>query len=258
MRHEPARLTRSRPPNVIILTAGLTGSSVIAGLLAGAGYWVGSETIEKPDYDTFENRDLVALNDRILAHAGHHERFDRVFRPESIDALVRRTADVAPEPYRHFIDSCDRQAPWLWKDPRLWLTIRFWAGLIDLSQVRVIIVRRQQSQAWVSHILRRQIQTPRYCRAYMEGIHASSIAFVEEFPVPYIDIVYEQILLAPEETIERIGNFLGIELSMDDLRRSCRGQLYRKHHGALQYLLAVLIYLKNYPHRSRHDRLGSG
>lgn len=252
-----SRLTASRPPNVIILTAGLTGSSVIAGLLAGAGYWVGAETVEKPDYDTFENRDLVALNDRILAHAGHHERFDRVFQPEFIDALVRRTADVATEPYRYFIDTCDVHRPWLWKDPRLWLTIRFWAGLIDLKQVRVIIVSRQQSQAWVSHMLRRQIQTPRYCLEYIGGIRASSIAFVKQYDVPYIDIVYEQILLAPEETIQRIGNFLDIELTMDDLHRNFRGRLYRMHHGPLHYGLAALIYLKNYRHRSRAGGSGS-
>jgi hypothetical protein len=44
--------------NVIILTSGLSGSSVLAGLIANAGYWVGDETFKKDDYDTFENREL--------------------------------------------------------------------------------------------------------------------------------------------------------------------------------------------------------
>jgi hypothetical protein len=40
--------------NVIILTAGLTGSSVVAGLLKNAGYWAGSKTVKKSGYDTIE------------------------------------------------------------------------------------------------------------------------------------------------------------------------------------------------------------
>lgn len=240
-----------RPPNVIILTPGLTGSSVLAGLLAAAGYAVGPATIEKPDYDTFENRDLVALNDAIIAHAGHHERFDRIFRAQSIATIAERTKTLSPEPYRSFIETCDQQAPWLWKDPRLWLTIRVWARLIDLTQVRVIILSRDPSQAWISHILRRQIQTPRYCRDYMTGIHQSAIAFVKQHDIPHIEIIYEQILLEPETTLAKLGSFLGITLTMDDLRRSFRGPLHRKTHGPAQYLRAVLIYLKNYRHRLR-------
>jgi len=52
--------------NVIILTHGVSGSSVFAALLGRAGYWLGSETVQKPDYDTFENAALVALNYELL------------------------------------------------------------------------------------------------------------------------------------------------------------------------------------------------
>ena len=47
----------SRPDNVIILTGGLTGSSVLAGVLAAAGYWSGEDTFKKRDYNTYENAD---------------------------------------------------------------------------------------------------------------------------------------------------------------------------------------------------------
>lgn len=237
--------------NVVIFTAGLAGSSVVAGLLADAGYWAGADTAKKPDYDTFENRDLVALNDRLLREAGFHERFDRVFRREHIDEVMERLAGVAPEPYRQFVEECGRHVPWVWKDPRLWLTIRFWARFLDRERLRIILVSRQHSQAWISHILRRRIQTPRYCRDYMDGVRASFLGFVAENRLPCLEIVYEDLLLAPEPALERLGDFLGREFPMAALKRVHHGRLYRRQHGTADYLRAMLVYLKNYGERSR-------
>ena len=47
--------------NTIILTSGLTGSSVLTGLLARGGFWAGDRTAKKKDYDTFENEELIRL-----------------------------------------------------------------------------------------------------------------------------------------------------------------------------------------------------
>ena len=57
-------------PNVIILTSGITGSSVLSGFLAHSGYWAG-DTTHKKEYDTFENAELIALNLKILQQAGY-------------------------------------------------------------------------------------------------------------------------------------------------------------------------------------------
>jgi hypothetical protein len=236
--------------NVIILTAGLTGSSVVAGLLKGIGYWAGPETSKKPDYDTFENRDLVAMNERLLQEVGHRERFDRVFRRQQIDDVRLGAADIALQPYRQFIEACDRHAPWMWKDPRLWLTIRFWIRLLDRDRIRVILISREHSQAWISHILRRQIQSPRYCRDYMDGVRASLLEFIEQHRLPHLELVYEEILLQPERTLDRLGEFLGREIPIADLRRFYRGRLYCRRHGVADYLRAVLIYCRNFRRRS--------
>ena len=55
--------------NVIILTYGLSGSSVLTGLLVRGGYWPGAKTYVKPDYDTFENVRLIELNKQLFAAA---------------------------------------------------------------------------------------------------------------------------------------------------------------------------------------------
>jgi hypothetical protein len=41
------------PCNVVILTVGWTGSSMLAGLLRAAGFWTGT-TVRNTDYNTFE------------------------------------------------------------------------------------------------------------------------------------------------------------------------------------------------------------
>ena len=60
--------------NVIILTTGISGSSVITGLLAKSGLWTGDETIFKDNitgtYETYGNKKLVELNESLFKEAG--------------------------------------------------------------------------------------------------------------------------------------------------------------------------------------------
>ena len=79
------------PANLIVLNNGLSGSSVLTGLIAQAGYWTGSQTISKQDYatqayDTHESVDLVQLNQNILSHFRvgdeYHHRFSGIYRSD--------------------------------------------------------------------------------------------------------------------------------------------------------------------------------
>src|SRR5215472_209946 len=71
-------------PNVIILTSGLSGSSVLTALICRAGYWSGDRTHKKPHYDTFENERLIELDCRIIAEAGYRGNYLLEFSPEAI------------------------------------------------------------------------------------------------------------------------------------------------------------------------------
>jgi len=236
--------------NVIILTAGLTGSSVVAGLLKDAGYWTGSRTAKKQDYDTFENHDLVAMNDRLLREVGYRGRFDRVFRRKEVDELIPRFAGVDIDPFLQFLEECNRHQPWVWKDPRLCLTIPFWLQLLKRDHLHMILLSRQQSQVWISHILRRQIQTPHYCRAYMNGIYDLLSDVVKRHQISHLELNYEDLLLTPERTLEKLANFLGTKITMDNLCSVYHGRLYRRHHGVVDYMYAILVLLKNYSDRA--------
>jgi hypothetical protein len=60
--------------NVIVLTTGLSGSSLVTGFIAKNGFWNGSETVVKNNstgqYDTYENNALVELNDALIQEIG--------------------------------------------------------------------------------------------------------------------------------------------------------------------------------------------
>ena len=76
--------------NVIVLTHGWTGSSIFSALFGEAGYWLGGETVVKPDYDTFENADLVALNNRLLHELAPALNHEHQFLACNLGLVVKR------------------------------------------------------------------------------------------------------------------------------------------------------------------------
>lgn len=237
--------------NIIILTTGLAGSSVLTGLLAEAGYWTGDDTFKKSDYNTFENQELVEFNRRIFKETGYHRNYTMEFDNEDVRMISVKSRAIDPQSYRDFVARCEQHKPWIWKDPRLSLTIRFWKDLIDLDQVQFIILSREEFQTWVSTTIRRQIQTREYCRKYMDEVHDSLVKFLTENKLPFIEIVYEDILMQPEGTLAKLNRFLGTQLDMENLKRVYRGPLYRKQRGFVDIIKAYLIYLKNFGERYR-------
>src|SRR5438105_1658760 len=134
--------------NLIILTSGLTGSSVLTGLISRAGYWTGDSTQQKPDYNTFENHELVKLNLNLLELAALKSSYHTHFSQRAVDHIASLLSRIDLEPYRSFIRKCNDHSPWVWKDPRLWMTIRFWKNLIDVDNCSFILLTRGYFQCW--------------------------------------------------------------------------------------------------------------
>lgn len=236
--------------NVIILTLGLAGSSVLAGLFPTQGYWVGDST-KKKDYDTWENSDLVDLNKRILNVIGLNENWAMEFKQEYFNTIASNAKRTDHALLPTFLDSCNQHEPWVWKDPRLWLTIRLWLAYLDKSNTCFFALRRNLLQSWISTTLRRQIQTYRYSTSYLNGIHSSIIEFLTSNRLDHAEIVYEDILLAPDKVLEKINQLAGTKLAVRDLESKYRGKLYKRQHGPGNFMKAAAIYLKNYKLRYR-------
>lgn len=224
---------------------------MLAGLLAEAGYWAGEATAKKSDYDTYENQALVELNRRLLTDVNYSGHYELVFRAEEISQIAAASREVDPAPYQAFIEHCNQHRPWVWKDPRLWLTIRFWCRYLNAEDVQFIWLAREEFQAWVSLTIRRQIQTYAYLRHYLSGIQDSVMEFFDDHRLSHFDMVYEDLLVRPEETICRLSAFLEVDVTMEHLRRIYKGRLYRKQRGYMDAIKAYMIYCKNFHERYR-------
>jgi hypothetical protein len=235
--------------NLIILTHGWTGSSVFSGLVERVGYWTGSETFKKVDYDTHENADLVVMNRRMMKELRYEGEYEHEFVPSIIEELAVRAQDLDLSPYRQFVAQCNQYRPWVWKDPRLTWTIRVWERVLSTSEIAFMILTRDDTQAWISSNIRRHIQSMRFTREYNHGITASNLRYVKDRGLPHVQFSFEDLLLRPEATLDSINHFLELSLSMSDLEDVYKYPLRRKSRGAKDFFLALMIYLKNYSER---------
>ncbi len=236
------------PHNVIVLAIGLSGSSILTNLVAQAGYAFAGPTVKIPDYDTFENQELVRLNKRLLDLADANS-FPKEYRPEFIERIKALYGKIDDSEYRAFAKHCEAHQPWVWKDPRLTITMYFWKHYLDLSRVKFIVNDREALQGWISWNLRRQIQSFRYAKRYMDQVVVAMRHFLEEHSLPFEHVRYEDLICTPEPTLARLNKFLGCNLTLDDLSRVYQGPLRKKTHGCINFVKAGLIFLKNYDER---------
>lgn len=236
--------------NVIILTSGLTGSSVLTGLISQADYWMGDRTHKKPEYETYENQELIDLNLRLFQDAGYTGNYLMEFSREAITRITAFEYKGDNDPYRSFVNKCNQHRPWLWKDPRLWVTIRFWQKFLDLQDCSFILLTRSLLQSWVSGTLKRQIKSYRHSKSYETAIQASILDFLQENKLSYLHVRYEDLILDPAHTIEKLNAHLNTGLAVADLEKVYRRRLYTNPRSStIDHVKALLIYLKNYSQR---------
>jgi hypothetical protein len=241
---------RTGKQNVVILTSGITGSSVLAGFLARSGYWAGDVT-KKKEYDTFENQELVDLNLKIFQEAGYTGKYVTESSPEvlaQIDSLYGRIDD---SPYRRFLQRCEDRRPWIWKDPRLWLTFGFWRHLLDLDDCRFVVLTRSLMQGWLSLTLRRQVMGYRAFKRQERHVERSIVEVLSGNHLPYLQLSYDELIARPEQTVGRLNGFLGAGLDVKDLQAVYSKPLYVAPRAPIASCAkALLIYLKNYSQRA--------
>lgn len=235
--------------NLIILTHGWTGSSVFSALLGRAGYWLGSETVKKADYDTFENADLVGLNRRLLRELAPGLDHEHQFELKDVESIARAAQALDLSPYRAFVERCSSHGPWVWKDPRLTWTIRAWESAMDLERTSFLVLTREDLQAWISSNSRRHVQSWSFTRRYNRGITEANCRFIRQVGRPWLRLSFEDLLLEPERTLDSLNEAFGLALGLSDLQAVCREPLYRRSRGVRDFLEAGLVFLRNYSER---------
>ena len=233
--------------NAIILTNGQTGSSVLAGLLTRCGYWAGAATVRKSDYDTFQNTELVRLNRVLLDGLGI------AAAPRHDPDLPRLVCDLAERidlaPFHAFLADCDRHRPWVWKDPWLWATFRFWCRLLDGREFRAVHMTREPLQAWISANLHRQFQSYGFLKVYSAGVNATVPDEIRLQQQRYFSLSFEDLILRPSGAISQLNDFLRSRIRIGELKALYDGPLYQMPRGGLDLVGAILIYLRHRGHR---------
>jgi hypothetical protein len=240
----------NQKPNVIILTSGISGSSVLTGLISRAGYWTGDSTFKKTEYDTYENQELIDLDLQLFHHADYTGDYAMEFSAEAIARIATLGNTTDDRPFRQFLQRCDEHRPWIWKDPRLWLTIRFWCNLMNLEECRFILLTRSFQHSWTSSILRRHIRSYGSNKRYEQSIRDALTGFLKSKHLPYLHITFENLVVRPEETIRALNAHIGTELNVEDLAAIYTKHLYKApRSSSVDFIKAVMIYLKNYSSR---------
>lgn len=238
--------------NAIILTSGLTGSSVLAGLIAQGGYWTGDSTHKKKgDYDTYENTRLIELNRSLFAAAGYTGNYMTEFNPELARKIAALYGSIDERPYREFVARCGEHQPWVWKDPRLWVTIGFWKNLLNVRECRFILLRRSLWQCWVSGLLRRQIRSYSDLKSYENAVLQMNRDFVRECGASALELGYDEMIAKPENAVRDLNQFLGSDLAVKHLESIYHKRLYAAPKVSTpDTIKALLIYGKNYAERT--------
>jgi len=237
--------------NVIILTTGISGSSVITGFLSKSGLWAGDDTVFKNNltgkYETFENKKLVDLNDSLLNEAGVEFEGKARYDASSRDKLNKIHAEIDTTKYNKFIEECNMHTPWIWKDPRLFLTIGFWKNSLDLTNTKIVVLHRNSYELWKSLTNKRIIYSFRYLRDSEDKTRHELLNYLDSNNFSSISIEYDQFTRDPVKSINKLNKFIGT-----NLKKETWDEIYKPTSMVSQYkrtLLAYLIYIKNYKSR---------
>lgn len=227
-------------PDVIILTSGLSGSSVLAGLLGRAGYWLGDET-KKIGYETYENSQLVDLNRQILKYSGFFHEDAGDLPPPSIPRVQAVAQGEDLDAFRGFIQKCGQNRPWLWKDPRLCYTMFFWSKIHDFSSSKFILATRDSRQAWTGLVLRGKSNMAWEDYLKIEGNDDSAAKkFLRDHSIQPHSVAFEDLILRPEKVIEGLNGFLGTQITMADFRSIYYGSVGSLRWSRTDFLRARL------------------
>jgi hypothetical protein len=191
------------------------------------------------------------LDKQLLKEAGYHGDYTKEFSLQGIQSVSSLRLDGRTAPYADFLRKCNEHRPWIWKDPRLWLTIRYWKALLDLDDCRFIHLTRNQFQAWVGQTLRRNVWTYQYFKNYDNNIRRSIVDFLNENQLPCLHLCYEDLILDPATVVGKMNSFLNTRLTVEDLAAVYNKPLYKKPRSRWDLLVALAIYVKNYRERLR-------
>lgn len=217
-----------QPRNILVVGVPRSGTSLTSAVFSRKGYHVG--WIEKDSgrigdegnpFGYFEADDVIARNVEILQRAGYSEDNTWLRAMITEEEIGQIDALEPSQAHREFIRQYGTHAPWIWKDPRLTLTLPYWWKILDARTTGVIVVWRDPEESYQSFVRCGWYQPSEQARE--EVLHRIDVHLnaarraIEKYSIPHITIHYDEYLKQPEIVVRRIGEFCGLRLEVRDL-----------------------------------------
>lgn len=158
----------------------------------------------------WESKTLCSLNDVILRTFGG---FDMAMPSTPRWWLSSRTTNHLKDVMRATFNDVYQGEPWLWKDPRVCLTLPLWRQVLDDFCV-VLVLRDADPVMWSLH--RREGYPLLYCYALWDNYVRRAVAAVSGLPVVVVD--FDSMTEDPPRHVKLLAEGLsavGVELGGD-------------------------------------------
>ena len=211
--------------NVIVVGMPRSGTSLATAIFARQGYFVGEVERKGDDHNPFgyfEADDLIESNVQLFREAGYESHNTWLFDPIT-DDVVARLADSKPrQQHYQLVESYQRHAPWVWKDPRLCFTLAFWWRLMDPASTGVLLVRRDPMQIY--HSFRRKGWCQEASDAQLEYVRTrthqhldAAQRAIDALSIPHVVVDYAEYDQNADSVAKRLNDFFGLSLANSDL-----------------------------------------
>jgi hypothetical protein len=203
---------------ILICGTGRSGTSAVARLLHEAGISVGHELIPADEHNAegyYEERQLVAVNEAILAAAELHDWFATVSREQMLNVAH----GFVPE-----MMALATNATPAWKDPRFCWTLEAWLEVLP-GRPRVIVCLRSPAEV-VASTMRYYGLTGDEARRAGEHVWRVQgerlLEVIEAYSLDALSVEYASLIAEPDVAVEPIARFAGRRLDPGFVRRDLR------------------------------------
>ena len=214
--------------NALILGAPRSGTSLTSAIFARQGYYVGgaarpaiSQGDDYNPYGYFEADDLIERNVecfRRVAYSCHNSWLFDEISAESQQLIGRLQPELRDQ---QLLDDYNCRSPWLWKDPRMCITLPYWAQLLNWHRVGVVFVERSADDVvWSFHRKGWCGGSKAERQATLARIHQhtdAAKAALHKFRIPHLSVRYEDFSVRPEQLANQINECFDLNLSAADL-----------------------------------------
>jgi hypothetical protein len=196
-----------------------SGTSVVTELIVRFGFsagpyedLIGSSPLNPRGH--FEFRRAVEFDNAVLQRAGG--TWDAPPAPQRVEALVGLERPAVQQWFGNY-------PTWVFKDPRLCLTLPVWIPELAALGVSVVHVLRDPYAVATSVVHRNRLQHPpasRFAVGEMGVAHAIALwaeynhracLYVQSNGLRRLTLWYDQLLASPLAETQRLGRFLGVD-----------------------------------------------